>query len=91
MSAPSPNEKERPAVSDPNAPSEATPAAETVICGRDGRVRITFTEPAPAAAQVKAQEQPEDVLAFRPKRSHWRDILRRDGKPRWQTNRRSAQ
>jgi hypothetical protein len=29
-----------------DAQREATLAAETVICGRDGRVRITFIEPA---------------------------------------------
>src|ERR1700730_2971710 len=59
-----------------DALDEATPTTEPStdvwVCGLNRCVTIHPTVPAPADAQV-AQDQPEDVLAIRPKRStHWR-------------------
>jgi hypothetical protein len=59
-----------------------TPSTEVWVCGLDGRITIHPTIPAPAeSAEVAAQAD---------KRPHWLRTLRRDGKPRWQTNGRSA-
>jgi hypothetical protein len=88
MSAP--NEKERPAVSEPNAPDEATPSTDVWVCGIDGRVRIHPTIPAPAAAQVKAENQPEDCFAVPQHSKHWRDTLRHGDGLRWKLNGRSS-
>jgi hypothetical protein len=63
-----------------------TPSTDSWTCGMDGRVTIHPTTPAPEAVQVKAEDQPEDVLAIRPKRStHWLKTMRQ-GEARWKGN-----
>jgi len=78
----SPGQKDTPAQATKPGHRGVSNNAETVICGLDGRVIVTFAEPAPSeSAEVTAQGD---------KRPSWLRTLRRDGKPRWQTNRRSA-
>jgi hypothetical protein len=83
-------EKERPAMKEPDALSEATSIGDTVIYGLNGRCSITFTEPAPAAVQLKAENQPEDCFAVPQRSKHWRDTLRHGDGLRWKRNPRSS-
>jgi hypothetical protein len=75
-----------------NGPPQAEKERPAERISQDARCEPTpTTAPSTDVWTVVAQEQPEDILAIRPKRStHWRDTLQHSSKPRWQTNRRSA-
>jgi hypothetical protein len=67
-------------------PKEKSAPAERI--SQDARCEATPTATSSTEVwMVVAQDQPEDILAIRPKRStRWRDTLQHSSKPRWQTN-----